>query len=220
MQPCFYRWVACLLFVLCSGCFVHVRLYPGHLATLSALLYTDFFKYFQLACMMMYHSEIFNTYTSCQCDLWFSLWPFLWTSQTWAPLGNFAKYSRSSEFWYYVTCSASDLKIHKLFSSLLLFTLYKRIRLFSIRCTTANEMVCNARHNAFLMSEGHTWLDLFFSVGKNFCHTNFEPDELILFFLVNDAPNTNLIKHGEILLLRHIINHLFFPFFKHFAVNL
>jgi len=35
----------------------------------------------------------------------------------------------------------------------------------------------------------------------------------LFFFLVDDAQNNNLIKHGEILLLGYIINHIPFPFF-------
>lgn len=64
----------------------------------------------------------------------------------------------------------------------------------------------------------------FFSVGKNFCHSrtlnrkDSELDELSFFFLVDGAQN-NLRKHGEILLLGYIINHLPFPFFRHFAIH-
>lgn len=70
--------------------------------------------------------------------------------------GEFSKDVAHSQFGCYVTCSASDSKPYKLFTDLL-FTLWKRIRLFWMpQSATAHDTFCNARHSAFLMSEGCT----------------------------------------------------------------
>lgn len=74
--------------------------------------------------------------------------------------GEFSKNVAHSQFGCYVTCSASDSQPCKLFTGLLLFTLWKRIRLFWMpQSATAHDISCNARYSAFLMSEGCIWLE-------------------------------------------------------------
>lgn len=150
-----------LLLVFHVSCLVTVRSprEPGH--HICSFVHI-FLKYFQAAQGVLYLNDISSAFHSYEDDLQCSLWAPLWPLQTPVPLGEFSKDVAHSEFGFYITFSTSDSKLHKLFTNLLLFTFWKRIRLFWMpQSATAHETFCNARHSAFLMSEGCTWLEDF-----------------------------------------------------------
>lgn len=161
-----------LLFVFYVSCSLSVRLHPGSLAT-----------------YLLFCTPFFEILTGSSGDA-VPQWNFQCFSQLWGwipvffmapPLafpdpcssGEFSKDVAHSQFGCYVTCSTSDSKPYKLFTDLLLFTLWKRIRLFWMpQSATAHDTFCNARQcfsDEWRMYMARRFQFPFFSVGKNFC---------------------------------------------------
>lgn len=120
-----------------------------------------FLTYLQAAQGMLYLNETSKAYPSCENDIQcpYGL-PLAFPDP--CSSGEFSKDVAHSQFGYYVACSTSDSKPHKLFTDLLLPCERESGCSESPRVSlTAHDTFCNATHSAFLMSAGCAWLEDF-----------------------------------------------------------